>query len=78
PPAPPSLFQPKLLTNGLFQVTLLGAPGRSYIMDASTNVNSAPWHPIATNMTDQAGSWTFIDPIIPDLPTRFYRARLQE
>lgn len=78
PPAPPTLSQARLLTNGTFQVTLFGAAGRTYIIESKTNLTAAVWSPIATNMASPLGVWIFTEAASLDLPRRFYRARLQE
>ena len=78
PPAPPTLSQPRLLTNGAFQVMLFGAAGRTYVIEARTNLAMAVWSPIATNAVGPPGIWTFTDPANSGLPRRFYRARLRE
>jgi hypothetical protein len=75
PPAPPMLSQPRIVTNGLFQVNVLGVAGRSYVMEARTNVDFGLWQPLATNVAGLTGTWTFTDEIPPDASSRFYRAR---
>jgi hypothetical protein len=78
PPIPPSLSQTRLHTNGAFQVTLFGAAGRTYIMEAQAHLPSGVWFPVATNLAGPTGVWTFVDPDAPGFPRRFYRARLRE
>jgi hypothetical protein len=78
PPAPPTLSQPRLLTNGAFQITLFGAAGRTYVMEAKTNVTSSIWTPVATNAASPTGVWIFVEPAASASARRFYRARLHE
>jgi len=77
PPAPPTLSQPRLLTNGAFQVTLFGTAGRTYILEGTTNLTSGSWAPAATNVANPSGVLTFLD-AAPNSAHRFYRARLRE
>lgn len=53
---------------------LEGAPGRTYVLEATTNL-PAPWIPLSTN-TLSGSSTNFTDPDAALWPARFYRARL--
>jgi hypothetical protein len=72
--APPTFTSFKLVTNGGLSLTLNGNPGRTNVIEASTNV--APpftnWVPLATNA---ATNWNFIDFSRTNFARRFYRAR---
>ncbi|MDB6065209.1 MAG: hypothetical protein JWR26_1417, partial [Pedosphaera sp.] len=58
-------------TNGLFQVQLNGVAGRSYVLQASTNL--VTWVPLSTNVP-VASPFTLSDPGATNYPRRFYRA----
>jgi hypothetical protein len=62
-------------TNGGFQVSLSGVPGRSYVLETTAAIAPAIWQPVATNQTSLAGTLQFIDPAPLSLRS-FYRARL--
>jgi len=66
----PILTQPTWLPNRRFQLTLTGASGESYIIQAATNVTDAPWVPLFTNPSP----FTFTDPNASNYTRRFYRA----
>jgi glucose/arabinose dehydrogenase len=55
-------------------IELMGEPGRTYVLEASTNLTS-PWTPLATNALSD-GSTNFTDTESSTLSRRFYRARL--
>jgi autotransporter-associated beta strand protein len=51
-----------------------GAPNTSYVLQATPHLNPPiPWSPIATNSTDGAGLFQFIDVDWMNFATRFYR-----
>jgi hypothetical protein len=56
-----------------FQFT--GVPGSSYVLVAATNLlPPIVWQPVATNVADPNGVWTFTDTNVLANPARFYRA----
>ena len=57
---------------GVPTIALSGSPGRSYITEASANLQD--WQPFATN-TLVSGFTNVLDPGGLGEPTRFYRAR---
>jgi uncharacterized repeat protein (TIGR03806 family) len=57
-------------SNGTLQLTLLGNPGGSYVLQASTNLTN--WTPIVTN-TAGTNVLEFVDPNASNYPARFYR-----
>ena len=59
-------------TSGSPTIALWGSPGRSYITEASADLQD--WHPFATN-TLVSGFTNVLDPGGLGEPTRFYRAR---
>jgi hypothetical protein len=77
-PPPPRLSQPRFLADGAIQVTLFGAAGRTYVMEARNSLTSGNWTPLATNTASPTGVWTIVDPVTLPATSRFYRARLRE
>jgi sugar lactone lactonase YvrE len=57
------------LTNGMFQFSMTGPPGRTVIVEASADFSS--WTPIATNTV--SATQLFIDPDSASASKRFYR-----
>jgi hypothetical protein len=58
-------------TNGLFQLSFLGGPSRTYHVEASTNL--AAWQIISTNIAATNGVFQFIDDKSSNFPVRLYR-----
>jgi hypothetical protein len=58
-------------TNGLFQLSFLGGPNRTYLIEASTNLTD--WQTVSTNMAQTNGVFQFIDGYVSNFPIRFYR-----
>jgi fibronectin-binding autotransporter adhesin len=72
--APPSTIQPLGLSNGVRVIAGLGLPNVSYVLEATTTLNTPiPWQPILTNTTDGAGVYQFLDFDGTNFPMRFYR-----
>jgi hypothetical protein len=63
-----------VMTPGGFTFPLSLPAGRSFIIEASTNLRD--WAPIATNLA-LTGSVIFTDPAAANYPQRFYRAMVQ-
>ncbi len=67
------------LPNGTVQFDLVGVPGQTAVIEATTNLLSPPasisWVPIATNTLDSSGVLQFIDSRATNFPHRFYRMR---
>lgn len=57
-------------TNGEFQFGVMGTPGASYVIEASTNLALGLWTPLSTNLSP----FTYADPNIGVAPWIFYRA----
>jgi hypothetical protein len=74
PPAPPTLLAVAHLTNGQFLLRLNGEPGRSYAIDASTNLSQ--WNGLITNSTGATGTLDYLDSTATNHPSRFYRGRV--
>ncbi len=63
--------------DGSFNLNLAGAPGYTYILEATTNlVQSANWLPIATNTLGTDGHWQFTDSSATNFSFQFYRLKL--
>jgi hypothetical protein len=58
-------------TNGTFGLQLSGTPGKTYILQGSTNLFS--WIPVSTNMP-ASSPFLLIDPTAANFRYRFYRA----
>jgi uncharacterized repeat protein (TIGR01451 family) len=71
----PSVSIPATLSgvfvNGVFQLTVTGQPGQSYIVQASGDLSS--WSPVLTTNAPSNGTFTFADPASPSVKTRYYR-----
>jgi hypothetical protein len=68
----PVLFSsPGQINNGVFTLQLSGMPGKTYVLQASTDL--IHWTPISTNVPP-ATIQTLIDPGASNFPQRFYRA----
>ena len=61
-----------IVTNGYFQVMLLGEPGLAYVIEASSDLRD--WSPIGT-VESPDGVLRFSDPAIAGSAQRFYRLR---
>ena len=70
-PLPVLFTTPGGITNGVFTLQLSGMPGKTFVLQASTNLIN--WVPISTNVPP-ATIQTFIDPAVGNFPQRFYRA----
>ena len=62
------------VSGGRFRIGLKGAPGQTFLIQASTNLTS--WQIVSTNGIDATGTNNFYDPIGSDRD-RFYRVILQ-
>ena len=70
----PALGPIALLSSGAVQVMLTGLAGRTYPIQASTNLTD--WLTITTlTLTNTSGQ--FVDPAATNFPQRFYRAVVQ-
>jgi hypothetical protein len=73
--AVPAMFSSFSVTNGQFQLTLSGTPGRAYEIQVSTNLIN--WS-VLTNLvnTNASGILQFVEPVGPNFSRRFYRSHL--
>ena len=69
-PTSPYFTGSLFVTNGQFQLTLNGAQGSTYILQASTNLTD--WLPIATNVPT-TNLFNLMDTNAANFPHRFYR-----
>jgi subtilase family serine protease len=66
-------------SNGSVTLSLGGAPGDTYVLEATTNlISPSAWQPLATNTLGTNGLWQFTDPRVMDFPQRFYRLKLAQ
>ena len=72
PPVP--LVQPTLMIDGSAQVTLQAQPGKTYVIEASTDLVN--WAPIQTN-TLSGSTYNLVDQQSVNAAQRFYRAVLR-
>ena len=70
----PSVVSGGRLPDGRFRLTLSGLPGRSYDIEASSDLET--WTAVATIAAGLDGLLEFTDPESLALPHRFYQARL--
>jgi hypothetical protein len=61
-------------SNGAVAIEFLGNAGRTYLVQAATNVPSTNWITIGTNVASETGAWTFTDSHATNYPSRFYRS----
>ena len=73
---PPPIITSLKLTNGNLTLSLNGVPGRSNVIEATTNLSApAAWLPLITNAADGSGSLKVTNLSTAGFPRRFYRAR---
>jgi hypothetical protein len=66
-------------SNGNVTLTLGGAPGDTYVLEAAADlVSPANWQPLATNTLGTNGLWQFTDPQVINFTQRFYRLKLAQ
>ncbi|HEX9048210.1 MAG TPA: hypothetical protein VF988_14385, partial [Verrucomicrobiae bacterium] len=63
--------------SGSVTLQLSGAYGSTYVLESTTNLLFGPWAPLDTNSPDAAGTWQFTDVDVTNIPSRFYRLKLQ-
>jgi hypothetical protein len=66
----------QIMGNGTFQLSLVGPPSRSYVIEATTNLTTQLWVPVSTNQTSLSGLLQFLDTDATNHPYRFFRARM--
>ena len=72
--SPVQLLSPAIPGASTFQTTLMGQPGKTYVIQASSDLIT--WTPIATN-TLSGTNWIFAEPVDPSVSHRFFRAVCQ-
>jgi hypothetical protein len=71
---PPAISSVSISPGGGFNLSLSGTPGRTYVLEAATNlVAPIRWYPVATNVLNTNGSWLFTDSSATNQPLQFYR-----
>lgn len=73
-PSAPLLNAAVALPNGPFVLRIWADPGRSYVVDMSSNLSQ--WRPVSTNLTDLRGSAMFTNVLEANIASGFYRVRL--
>ncbi|MEP6662175.1 MAG: choice-of-anchor Q domain-containing protein, partial [Verrucomicrobiota bacterium] len=61
-------------TNSLLTLDFLGAPQRSYRIQALTNLNLTNWVNLSTNLSDTNGGFQFLLTNFTQFPQRYFRA----
>jgi len=69
----PILYTSTMMADGLFESLLQGAPGRSYVIQTSSNLNT--WNSLESITLSNTSAY-FTDDTGTNLPYRFYRAVL--
>ena len=64
------------MTNNRFALRLFGDAGKSYIIQASTNLGSSSWTPVVTNVAN-GGSFDYTNLITGGFSNRFFRAQFK-
>jgi hypothetical protein len=62
----------KVLSGGHVQFTLGGTAGQDFVIEAATNLPSARWIPVLTNI-DSGANFTFIITDVTNSPQRYFR-----
>jgi hypothetical protein len=71
---------PAVITNivrnldGSVALSFLGSPNSTNVVRAATNLLSASWQDLSTNVADGGGAWQFTDTNAIQFPVRFYRS----
>jgi uncharacterized repeat protein (TIGR01451 family) len=68
---PPGISSPMCSSDGAFQATVTGQPGKVYVIESSVDLIN--WTPCSTN-TLSGSIWTFVDPGTASSNCKFYRA----
>lgn len=74
-PAPPALANPRRTAAG-FEFSIIGAPDRACVLEASTSLTPSIWIPVASNTLPTSGVWPVLEPMTNSAGARYYRARL--
>jgi hypothetical protein len=73
---PPAISGLQVQPNGNLTLSLNGVPGRSHVIEATTDLSPpAAWSPLVTNATDGGGHLNVTNLPTAGFPQRFYRAR---
>ena len=67
-------LQAKLNAGNVLKLHSTGTAGSNYVLQAATNLNPPVlWIPVATNVADTNGNWSFTDTNTADFSNRYYR-----
>lgn len=66
----------EILDDGSFQLSLVGPPSHTYVIEATTNLTTQTWVPVSTNQTSAGGLLQFLDADATNHSHRFFRARM--
>ena len=73
---PPGIGGISANPDGSFGLTLIGTPGGTYVLEATTNLWPFPlWLPLATNTLGTNGVWSFTDTSATNFANQYYRLR---
>ena len=74
PTIPPGISNVIANLDGSVTLNLLGSPGFTYVLQATTNfVSPGIWQPLATNIINTNGVWQFLDLQATNSLQKFYR-----
>ena len=71
--APAELESLSVLPDARAQVVVKGAPNRTYVIEASTDLST--WTVVGSATTDGTGMAALVDPAAANMTQRFYRTR---
>ncbi|HOX55759.1 MAG TPA: PIG-L family deacetylase [Candidatus Paceibacterota bacterium] len=71
PGRPPCFTNIARCADSSVQITVEAAPGQTYVVEATTNMQSSVWQPMATNVSG-TNKFQFVEPA--NAPRRYYRA----
>jgi len=73
---PPSFKSVAAIPGGDFNLSFVGTPGYSYVLEVTADLSSPTnWLPVATNKLGVDGVWQFSDTQATNFQQRFYRIR---
>ncbi|HEY4414715.1 MAG TPA: hypothetical protein VGO57_03400, partial [Verrucomicrobiae bacterium] len=75
---PPAITNSAVIANGSFNLSGHGTAGQTYILLMASNLTTAVWLPMLTNMADANGNFNFSDSQASNSNQRFYRIQLAQ
>ena len=76
-PSPPGITAITNGGNGSVTINFSGSANQTFYVQATTNLSSAGWLNVSTNVSDAGGHSSFTDSGLTNFPQRFYRAANQ-